>query len=604
MAGPAGDQGLGGAAPPSPARPGRRGAGPGARDQRGGPAGARPAAGGHRARRGLPALPRGLSGQRPAFPRAGHPHRGGRGRAGAGALVVDRARPRRPVRPGAGARHGHPARRRPATRAARLRAGPAAAGTARGARAVPPGGRHPGAPQEPAPAGGDGPRPAGAHRRPVEPAGGGRRRRAAGRPDRRAGHRQGNDRAALQPRPARASRRRRPPPRGPLHLEGHRRRDLGRLRGGPALRPRRRPEARVAREVSRTGKALARDGAVSPATAAADRLRVAVDATAVPAKLTGAGVYAARMLEALALRGEVELEVFAAPESAESLAAPGLNLHAVRTAGLGRPARIAWTHLASGRAARAAGADLLHGVHYELPRHSRLPRVVTVHDLTLVTHPEWHEASKVRFFRWAMRRSVAVAERVLCVSATTARDLVTELGVDPEHVDVTPLGTDLRPASEQAVAALRRRLGLHGPYLLGLGTLEPRKDLPSLIRAFAKLAGELPHRLVLAGLAGWGADVFAYPSRYEGFGLPVLEAMACGTPVVTTTGGSLPEVAGDAALLVNPGDADALAVAIGKLAGEAGERVGLVQRGMVRAAGFTWNRCATLTADAYRHAAQ
>ncbi len=394
----------------------------------------------------------------------------------------------------------------------------------------------------------------------------------------------------------------------------------------------------MARRVSRTGRARGRDGAVTPATTVADRMRVAVDATAVPAKLTGAGVYAARMLEALALRGEVELEVFAAPESAESLAAPGLNLHAVRTAGLGRPARIAWTHLASGRAARAAGADLLHGVHYELPRHSRLPRVVTVHDLTLVTHPEWHEASKVRFFRWAMRRSVAVAERVLCVSATTARDLVTELGVDPERVDVTPLGTDLRPASEQAVAALRRRLGLHGPYLLGLGTLEPRKDLPSLIRAFAKLAGELPHRLVLAGLAGWGAgevaaavassgvadrillagyvpepdkaalftgaDVFAYPSRYEGFGLPVLEAMACGTPVVTTTGGSLPEVAGDAALLVNPGDADALAVAIGKLAGEAGERVGLVQRGMVRAAGFTWNRCAALTADAYRHAAQ
>ena len=368
------------------------------------------------------------------------------------------------------------------------------------------------------------------------------------------------------------------------------------------------------------------------------RLRVAVDATAVPVKLTGAGVYAARMLAALALRGEVDLDVFVAPASAPSLAAPGLRLHPVRAAGFGRPARIAWTHLAAGRAARAAGADLLHGVHYELPRRASLPRVVTVHDLTLITHPEWHEASKVRFFRWAMRRSVAAARRVLCVSAATARDLAEQLGVDPGRVDVTPLGTDLRPASEQAVAALRRRLGLDGPYLLGLGTLEPRKDLPTLIRAFAALAGELPHRLVLAGMAGWGAgevasavassgvadrillagyvpeadkaalltgaDVFAYPSRYEGFGLPVLEAMACGTPVVTTTGGSLPEVAGDAALLVEPGDADTLAASIAKLAGEAGERVGLVQRGLVRAAGFSWNRCAALTADAYRRAAQ
>jgi glycosyltransferase involved in cell wall biosynthesis len=369
-----------------------------------------------------------------------------------------------------------------------------------------------------------------------------------------------------------------------------------------------------------------------------DHPRVAVDATAVPARLTGAGVYAARMLEALALRGEVELEVFVAPPAARSLAAPGLRLHPVRTAGLGRPARIAWTHLAAGRAARAVGADVLHGVHYELPRRASLPRVVTVHDLTLLTHPEWHQASKARFFRWAMRRSVAAARRVLCVSATTARDLQEHLGVDPERVDVTPLGTDLRPASEQAVAALRRRLGLDGPYLLGLGTLEPRKDLPTLVRAFTALAGELPHRLVLAGLAGWGAgevaaavaasgvadrillagyvpeadkaalftgaDLFAYPSRYEGFGLPVLEAMACGTPVVTTTGGSLPEVAGDAALLVTPGDADALAASIDKLAGDAGERVGLVQRGMVRAAGFTWNRCAALTAGAYRRAAQ
>jgi glycosyltransferase involved in cell wall biosynthesis len=186
------------------------------------------------------------------------------------------------------------------------------------------------------------------------------------------------------------------------------------------------------------------------------------------------------------------------------------------------------------------------------------------------------------------------------------------------------------------VAALRRRLGLDGPYLLGLGTVEPRKDLPTLVRAFAGLAGELPHRLVLAGLAGWGqgtlaaavassgvadrilltgylpeadkaalltgADVFAYPSRYEGFGLPVLEAMACGTPVVTTTGGSLPEVAGDAALLVEPGDPDALAAALAKLAADPAARSAAAARGRTRAAAFTWDRCAAETTAAYHRA--
>jgi glycosyltransferase involved in cell wall biosynthesis len=365
-------------------------------------------------------------------------------------------------------------------------------------------------------------------------------------------------------------------------------------------------------------------------------IRVAVDATAVPARLTGAGVYAARVLAALAGRDDLEVEAFCAPGSAGALAAPGLRLRPVAVAGAGRPTRIAWTQLLAGRAARTAGADLLHGVHYELPLRARLPQVVTVHDLTMLTHPEWHEAGKVRYFGWAMRRAVAAAARVLCVSATTAADLAERLDVPADRVEVTPLGTDLRPAPADRVEQVRRRLGLDGPYLLGLGTVEPRKDLPTLVRAFAALAAELPHRLVLAGLAGWdagalaaavaasgvadrivlpgyvpeadkaalltGADVFAYPSRYEGFGLPVLEAMACGVPVVTTTGGSLPEVAGDAATLIEPGDADALAAAIAKLTADPAARQDAADRGLRRAAGFTWARCADLTAAAYSRA--
>jgi glycosyltransferase involved in cell wall biosynthesis len=376
-----------------------------------------------------------------------------------------------------------------------------------------------------------------------------------------------------------------------------------------------------------------------------DQLVVAVDATAIPPRQTGAGVYAARLLAALGRRagqpgGGPRLEVFVAPGSAASLAAPGLRLHPVAAAGWHRAARIAWTQVRSGRAATRVGADVLHGVHYELPLAGGPPaQVVTVHDLTLLTHPEWHERAKVAYFGRAMRRAVGRATRVLCVSDSTAKDLVDVLGVDAGRIDVTPLGTDLVRAGEAEVAAVRARLGLTGPYLLGLGTLEPRKDLPSLIAAFAELArhGELAHDLVLAGLPGWGsgavaeavaasgvaervrlagwvpeadkaalftgADAFAYPSHYEGFGLPVLESMACGTPVVTTTGGSLPEVAGDAALLVEPGDLDALTAALRRLTGEPATGDALVAKGLARAAEWTWARCAERTAAAYARAA-
>ncbi len=366
-------------------------------------------------------------------------------------------------------------------------------------------------------------------------------------------------------------------------------------------------------------------------------LSVALDATAVPARLTGAGVYTARLAAELANRGDLDVHVFAAPHATGVLDAPGVHLHPTPLAGRHRALRIAWTQARSGAAARRVGAQILHGIHYELPlRAPRLAQVVTVHDLTLVTHPQWHEASKVTYFRWAMRRAVARADRILCVSASTARDLTRTLDVDPGRVDVTPLGTDLTSASDADVRRVRTGLGLSGPYLLGLGTLEPRKDLPTLISAFARVAGDIPHDLVLAGLPGWGtgpladtlarsgvadrirlagyvpevdkaalytgADVFVYPSRYEGFGLPVLEAMACGVPVVTTTGGSLPEVAGDAAVTVTPGDVPAVADALTGILGDQEQRALLVQRGRERAGRMRWSSCAELTAAAYRTA--
>ena len=422
--------------------------------------------------------------------------------------------------------------------------------------------------------------------------------------------------------------------RGQTGRSRRRRGGRGRLRcPGPGARPWTRPAAGPGGTGATRSASIDHQTDEGGVPTAGGGLRVAVDATAIPARLTGAGVYTARLLAALAARGGVELDAFVAPHAAGTLAARGVRVHEVGVAGRGRPARIAWTQLAAGRAARRAGAGLLHGVHYELPLAAGLPQVVTVHDLTLLTHPEWHERSKVAYFGWALRRALRRAARVLCVSATTADDLLRVLHVDPSRVDVTPLGTDLAPAPPDQVAAVRERLGLARPYLLGLGTLEPRKDLPTLIAAFGTLARELPHDLVLAGLPGWGtgevaaalaasgvagrvrlagyipeedkaalftgAELFAYPSRYEGFGLPVAEAMACGVPVVTTTGGSLPEVAGDGAELVPPGDPGALAAAIRKLLDDAAAREELVRRGRARAAQLSWDRCAALTAAAY-----
>jgi len=279
--------------------------------------------------------------------------------------------------------------------------------------------------------------------------------------------------------------------------------------------------------------------------------------------------------------------------------------------------------------------DLVHATSAAVPPVRGRPLVATVHDLAFRHYPEAYPAAGRRYHDRSARIVAGEAARVLVPSEATARDLAELYGVDRGRVTVIPLGVEVPDEPDHAGARrLLGELGVRGPFLLSVGTLEPRKNLPRLLDAFGEAAAELPdHWLVVVGPVGWGprlrptwdsvrvklagrvgdatlhalyqaADGLAYPSLYEGFGLPVLEAMANGLPVLTSDRSSLPEVAGGAALLVDPLDRAAIAAGLVRLAGDAALRDRLTEAGRRRAAGFSWRATAAATWATYREVAE
>lgn len=287
------------------------------------------------------------------------------------------------------------------------------------------------------------------------------------------------------------------------------------------------------------------------------------------------------------------------------------------------------------------GVDVFHSSDVLLWRHPRALNVLTLYDLTVLFFPEYHTADTREMQRRKYRFAQEEADVVIAISQSTKQDIVDNLQIPEERVHVVHggVGPEFRPMRDrEALAQVLAPLGLvPGGYIVHVGTIEPRKNLVRLVEAYARVRKMLPPpapKLVLAGAAGWqvsevferietlgldqevvylgrvpaevlpalynGAAVLAYPSLYEGFGLPPLEAMACGVPVVASNVSSLPEVVGDAGVLVDPSDTGALAAAMATLLTDGAQRLRLSRAGLARAAQFSWERAASEALGVYR----
>ena len=300
----------------------------------------------------------------------------------------------------------------------------------------------------------------------------------------------------------------------------------------------------------------------------------------------------------------------------------------------GAVSRIVWEQSVQTWAARRARLDLLHVPVYVGPPFLSCPLVVTVHDLSFYLYPDLFRNGQRVYLQHFTRQTVRHAAAIIAVSENTRADVVRILGVAPSQVHVIPNGLDegMQVLPEDQVKVWRHSRGLPDRFILFLGTLEPRKNVPFLLNAYALLSPSAPP-LVIAGGKGWyydaiyatverlglsqrvifpgfvpqedlawwynAAEIFVYPSLYEGFGWPPLEAMACGTPVIVSRSSSLPEVVGDAGVIVDPGDVQGLSDAINELLAEAEQRRAWRAKGLARAKGYSWWATASQTVMLY-----
>jgi glycosyltransferase involved in cell wall biosynthesis len=370
-------------------------------------------------------------------------------------------------------------------------------------------------------------------------------------------------------------------------------------------------------------------------------MRVGLDGYPLSEPRTGVGHYTLELARALALNSpsnQFELVSPApfAPDAQEEIARAGLsNLHttSLKTSSI----RGHWWSMGLPLYARKAGFDVFHGTNFDLPLWKRRRSVVTIHDLSALLHKDKHRSRLVRRARVRLPLVVRIADLIIADTESVKREICEHLGVKPARVVTIPLAARdcFQPLHPAETIRTRQRLGIEEDFLLFVGTLEPRKNLLTLLKALVRITGQTPLRpqLVIAGGEGWLMDesfafireaalgdrlcltgyladdelralyssckAFIYPSLYEGFGLPPLEAMACGAPVIASRIPALEETLGSAAHLFEPTNVDALAKGIVDLLQDESQRQRLQLAGRQRAAEFSWERTARQTLAVY-----
>ncbi|MCM2315981.1 MAG: glycosyltransferase family 4 protein [Thermoanaerobaculia bacterium] len=352
------------------------------------------------------------------------------------------------------------------------------------------------------------------------------------------------------------------------------------------------------------------------------KLRVAIDGRALVGNRTGIGVHAAEITSRLGFGTRPLIASHAEIADRE-------GLESCRFVVDRAPNGVVWQQLVLPRVVVREECDVLWGPHATLPMSLSIPAVVSVHDLTSITMPHRHRLRTILSFNTFIRASLEKAAKIAAVSRLAADEVIRGFGIAPSKIEIVPNGVSefFTPGGPRASAE---------PFVLYTGTLEPRKGLGELLAAWSALPGKKP-QLVLAGDPGWGTSpllrrhrgaiaagaidvlgfvtreklrelyrscaVFVYPSHFEGFGLPPLEAMACGAPVVAARGGAIPDTLGDAALLVAAGDTDALRAAIARVLSDTMLARDLTGRGRARVSLFRWDSSAERMAELLRAAA-